>query len=549
MHCAKCFFYEGDVGDEVCTRCGRAFLPEANVYLGLALLVTGGIAWALKSLLAGTADLFVRPGIDLGAWATHPVSVVDHPAYGLVIGGWLAMLAVAPVMTATMYGKRSGWLLCLAIAAVGPSVPLAAAAALGVWISGGRTLRLSSKLASGLLGLAPSALYWFAATWRSDVPNLSRTLDSMRYVAPLAAAVLAAAAVALTVLVGSADRWHIRWPGAMLSVLTVGPLLALLAVVGVDEVNYAMLPDRQRVPTSQLVDIYHKFLDRHRSGPVAARVRGELASLLEKVRAREADALPEAPSARYVWNELLEKAPESPWAVDARLHLADLSAAAGLFDEARRYTADVLARTAGVQVPDEDPLADFGLLRGMFTVGRKLRAKETALRLQRDRQGALMRAGLLRENRPASGTGDRALAIYFQALAKQGTSEYREALLKARDADPEGPLLDNIALELSKLEPDPYKRVANLKAVAQEWPDSDGAMLSLLAAADCLIGQAQTDPAALAAARELLGHVHDDLARRRAADPQDPYASALGDLVGMKISYVQAQIKTPESGK
>ena len=44
MHCARCYFYETDVGDDVCNRCGRAYLPEANVYLGILLLVTGGAA-------------------------------------------------------------------------------------------------------------------------------------------------------------------------------------------------------------------------------------------------------------------------------------------------------------------------------------------------------------------------------------------------------------------------------------------------------------------------------------------------------------------------
>ena len=66
MHCAKCFFYESDVGDETCARCGRAYMPEANVYLGLMLLVTGGLAWTLRALVTGSPDLLVRPTLDLG---------------------------------------------------------------------------------------------------------------------------------------------------------------------------------------------------------------------------------------------------------------------------------------------------------------------------------------------------------------------------------------------------------------------------------------------------------------------------------------------------
>ncbi len=42
MHCARCFFYETNVGDEVCDQCGRAYLPGANVYLGLLVLRARG---------------------------------------------------------------------------------------------------------------------------------------------------------------------------------------------------------------------------------------------------------------------------------------------------------------------------------------------------------------------------------------------------------------------------------------------------------------------------------------------------------------------------
>jgi hypothetical protein len=68
MHCARCYFYETDVGDDVCNRCGRAYLPEANVYLGILLLVTGGAAWALRNLLTGEADPFIRPTRGWRCW-------------------------------------------------------------------------------------------------------------------------------------------------------------------------------------------------------------------------------------------------------------------------------------------------------------------------------------------------------------------------------------------------------------------------------------------------------------------------------------------------
>ena len=587
MHCAKCFFYEGDVGDEACARCGRAFLPEANVYLGLLVLVTGGLAWALRSLLVLSPDPFARPALDLGAWATHPPVIIGqaaygflvaHPAYGLVMGGFLAMLSVAPIMTAVLYGKRGGWLLCVFVALLGPSPMLAAVSAFGVWIAGGHTLRLTSKLASGLLGLTPVVVYWIGVTWRSDVPHLSRTLDSMRYVAPLAATATGAAAIALVVAMGRADRWHVRWPAAILSVLTVGPVLALLATVGVDRIRYQMLPGPGEAPIADLAAEYGAFLQRYPRGQTAARVRAELALALEAARA-DAPAVASATegpdgaarrpaggqapadllsvqSIQYLWSQLLEQAPRSAWAVDARLHLADLAAAQGLFREAARFYQEAIERTTpealreafglAPSALEDDPLTRFTLLGDFFTVGRRLRARETARRLEDVRRQALGHYAVLHENRRPSAPAERALALYFAALSLRGTSGYPDALVKAREADPEGPLADNVALDLARFETIEEKRIGNFKAVAARYPGTDGALLARLAAAETLVPRGPADPAALPAARDLLLGVRDDLAARLKADPNDPYAAALDDLVEKKISYVQAQIGTPE---
>lgn len=577
MHCVKCFFYEGDVGDETCARCGRAFLPEANVYLGLLLVVTGGLAWALRSLLALSPDLFVRPTLDLGAWAAWPPVTIGQgtygflvacPAYGFVMGGFLAMLTATPIMTAVLYGKRGGWLLCLCTAILGPSVLVAAVSAFGVWMAGGHTLRLTNKLASGMLGLAPAVVYWIGVTWQSDVPNLSPTLDSLRYVAPLAATAFGAAAVALVVAVGRADRWHVRWPGAILSVFTIGPVLALLATVGLDRIRYEMLPRPGESPIADLVAEYGAFLARYPRAETAARARAELALALEQARAQAPQAAqtptpaptPADPlSAQYIhylWSELLEQSPGSPWAVDARLHLADFAAAQGLFGEAERFYQETADRTTPERLRaafglkpsalEDDPLADFTPLKGLFTVGRRLQAKETARRLEGVRRQAMMHLALLRENRRPAGPADRALALYFAALTVRGTSRFPDALLKAREADPDGPVADNVAMELALFEAIEDKRVEGLKAVAARYPKTDGAMRALLAAAETLVPRGPADPAALPAARDLLLAVQADLAARRQADPDDPYVAALGDLVEKKISYVQSQIGTPE---
>ena len=572
MHCAKCFFYETDVGDEVCNKCGRAYLPEANVYLGLMLLVTGGLAWTLRHLLTGHMDPFVRPHIDLGAWATWPVSIVDVPAYGFVMGGWLAMLAVAPILTGMMYGKRGGWLLAAIVAALGPSVWMGAVVALGVWIASGYTLRLPGKISSAFLALIPVAIYWFVATALTDfskgealpplaladaasVPEAGRTLApalrGLAYVPPITAVVVAAAAAAIIIAIAGTDRWHVRWPGALLAVLTAGPVLALVAFVGIDEVRYGMTlaggppVGPWATPGRSETERLQEFLARHPASPRADEVRARLARSLENV---ERLAKPDAhrlPS-RDVWQEILKRHPDGPWAADAHLHLGDAAARQGLFDPAAKYYQGALAQTAGRTPPAEDPLADFTAVWDLFSIGRELGAKEEADRLDAVRQEILARLAILADNRADKQENSRALALYFVALGLKGTNPYREKLLAVRDADPKGALADNVDYDLALFEADEAKRVESLAAVAAKWPGTDGAMLAHLKAAQGLIARAASSPGALREAQEHLLLVQKDLAARKARSADDPYVAALADRVEKELVYVQAQLRTPE---
>ena len=556
MHCARCFFFETSVGDDVCNRCGRAYLPEANVYLGLLFLVTGGLAWALRALVTGSADPFVRPAVDLGAWTAWPVSVVDRPAYGLVIGAMLAMLAAAPILTGVLYGKRGGWLLVLIIALVGPvgAGPTPAATilpaavfvgvlGLGVWIAAGQRLRMQSKLASSPLGLAPVAVWWFVEAARSEPETLAPALGDVAYVAPVAAVVFSAGAVALVVAVGWADRWHVRWPGALLAVLTAGPILALVAFVGLDEVRYGLLV-KARGPglIGPSLRGCAAFLARYPASRRTPEVRARLAEALERLGP---DAPPDLPPAPEEWRDLLQRYPDSRWAVDARLHLGDDAASRGDFDAAERLFREALARTADLEVPTVDPLADFGVLGDLLTVGPALAVRERANHLQTLRGLVLMHLAILEENHRPTEAGGRALALYFTALAREGTNAYRPALLEARDADPEGPLADNVAWRLALFEADEARRLALLEQTAETYPGTDGAMQARLAAAEAFIARAATDPGAWRPARAELERVQADLADRRARNPQDFYVAALADPVGKKIAYVEAQRRSP----
>jgi len=576
MHCAKCFFYETSVGDDVCNRCGRAYLPEANVYLGLIILLTGSLAWALRHLLTGHIDPFVRPAIDLGAWGTWPVSMVERPAYGLVLGGWLGMLAATPLLTGLLYGKRGGWLLAMLVAVFGPSVWFAGAVAVGVWLAAGYTLRLRSKLASSLVGLAAPVAYLFVATVLTDFTKgesaavagqaaadgvaasvsagrtLPPALRSLAYVLPVAAAVTAAVAAAVVVAVGKADRWHVRWPGSVLAVLTAGPMLALLALVGVDEVRYGMVlgPAPPVGPWADAAgsetDRLQEFLRRHPDSPRADQVRARLARRLARSPAAGEESRTRT-AALGVWKQVLAHHPTSPYAADACLYLGDTAAQGGLFADAEMRWQQALERTRALEPPEEDPLADFNVVWDLFAVGNRLDAREQAERLADLRQVVLGRLAVLRENRPGSPANDRALALYYRAVALRGSNPYRQALVAAREAEPKGALADNVAVDLAMLVPEDVQRVKDLSAVATQWPDTDGAMLAHIRAAQTLVARAETDPGALRAARTHLLAAQSMLAARRRRSPDDPYVAAFGDRVDKELVYVQAQLRTPEA--
>jgi len=572
MHCAKCYFYETAVGDEVCNRCGRAYLPEANLYLGLLLLVTGGVAWTLRHLLTGSTDLLVRPEIDLGAWATWPVSIVDCPAYGLVLGAWLGMLAAAPILTGLLYGKRGGWLLVIAIAALGPSVMMAATAALGVWIAAGWTTRLSSKIASAMLGLIPSVAYWFTATALTDFSKgeapatpgvvdlaalteagrtLAPALRPLAYVVPVTAVVVAAAAAAIVVAIAWADRWHVRWPGAVVAVLTAGPVLALLALVGVDEIRYGMFIDRgsklAALATDGKTEVQQlqEFLRRHPASRHAALVRARLADDLERIERGIRPAGTVLKASSDVWLDVITQNPSSPWAADAALRLGDDDARQGLFDMAQEHYRDALARASLTDQAPEDPLAKFSIVWDLFSIGPALKAREEAEHLAAVRQEVLMRLAILQDNRKDSQENSRALALYFVALGQKGTSRYRTGLVAVRDVDQKGALIDNVAYELAMLESDDAKRLDLLREVATAWPGTDGAMLARLKLAQGLISRAATDPGALRDAQQNLLAVQAELAARKDKRAADPYIALLGDRVEKELIYVQAQLRAP----
>jgi hypothetical protein len=252
--------------------------------------------------------------------------------------------------------------------------------------------------------------------------------------------------------------------------------------------------------------------------------------------------------------ELIAQNPDSPWAVDARLHMGDIAAGGGDFSLAHRYYREALDHTTGVQPSQEDPLADFTVLGDYFTIGAELKAHEAANHRLTARQTALVRLALLGENEPASDAANKAMALYFRSLGCPTADSRRRLLQKVQEADPSGPLADNVLADLAMLESGDEDRLAKLEALATSRARTDGAMLARLSAAEILIDRASgtrlpADPSGLGRAQKHLEEVRKELARRFERDPEDPYVAALADPVEKRLLYVGAQLRTPEGAR
>jgi hypothetical protein len=343
----------------------------------------------------------------------------------------------------------------------------------------------------------------------------------------------------------------------LLAVLTIGPVLTLLALVGTDEIRYGMFLKKNaavRVPGVEgrtEVELLQEFLARHPASSRAAQVRARLAMNLEKAETAMGTSAespprpagPPAKTARDVWQELAKANPESPWAADAYLRLGDAYARQGLFDPAKGNYQDALARASWTGPIPEDPLAKSNVAWSLLTIGADMRAHDDAAHLEKVRQEVLTRLAILADNRRDSDNNSAALGRYFTALTLKGTPAYGEKLLEVRVVDPMGKLADNVAFDLAMLEPDGGERIEALKRVAAAWPDTDGAMLARLKVAESLVTKAASDPTAMGEAKKYLKLVKEELDERRKKQPDDPYVAEFADPVEKKLIYVESEIQ------
>ncbi|MDP6380879.1 MAG: hypothetical protein QF662_06005, partial [Phycisphaerae bacterium] len=392
MECPRCFFdLPVETEDTVCPNCGRSYSYTANIYLGLLALAQLILAWSVRYLLTLEISPLTKPAGELADWCIWPVSIIDVPAQIPVLGGLLALLAVAPILTAILFGKRGGWLLAVITFALGPSMIFGAVLMLSSWIAGGRTCRMRSKLVSGLTALLPVIIYWFVSSIPPENLPLARALHGAVYVPAFFATLISVALVSALVVVGRLTRFDVRASVLPTVALMAGGIIAFLSFVGREEIEIATLDrdfgfeeyliiDRgvSRLPADVRVR-----LEKYSSEFPKARRAGEVAYVL----ASDLDAASRGPDGQLRpdmreaavgrWRKLVGSSPQCRFAIDARLALGRIHAPEGRTKTARPFYVAATDSCKDLKAPGGDLLSDFSLLTGLWSIGERLRARRS----------------------------------------------------------------------------------------------------------------------------------------------------------------------------
>lgn len=240
IECTRCYFDEGldASGKAPCTVCGRSYRPAVNVYLGFVSLVYLVFVRYVSYILTGEFfELGKWPQQAIFHWARWPIDVQFRPEWYLILGAFLALLVMVPVVMGLLYGKRGGYLLAVIALVAGPSWVLGLMLFFCVWLAGGWTLRLHNKVASVTLGCLPAWIYYLV----SSHPTTDVALPGAYFVPALLAVVISLLLIALIIAPLRMLHWNTRVVGIAVIAALVVPVASYKALVGEDSMQYAFL--------------------------------------------------------------------------------------------------------------------------------------------------------------------------------------------------------------------------------------------------------------------------------------------------------------------
>ena len=577
MECGHCYFaHDGRAEDKWCLSCGRSYRPAVNVYLGLVTLVYLVLIRYVNYCLSGNfLRMGDKPSWIMFHWARWPVDIQQRPEFILVLGGFLAVMVLVPVVVAILYGKRGGALLATVALVIGPSWLVGALLFGCIWIAGDWRLRLSSKVGSALLACAPIWLFYLIAS----VPREDVALSGAYYIPALVSILMAIVLIFLLLVPLRILRWNARVAGIALSLLCILPIWTYKLWVGEDEIHYALLSRDVGLASGLFVDIPGEIVRKEIQELVGSEIEAEEADKVlrsgklqlaglpveeldklartnrmkinfklqlkvrinaqkEEVRQRCEEFRKGYPGSRHladvyytearaldmdldlrsfydplatslpirfsadrivhndndkdrdkdksslaIWKRLRDGFADGPYAAEAAVKLAAHLARTGKLDEANAAYEEFFKTyrdEVNQPLPDTSNLSVF---TDLLVVGKRLRARTRAERIEQQYQIARKEHAFLVENRQASGAHDAVLADYLGLGRFLPDENKRTELARLLKSCESCPLADNLAYELAALAPKEVRREKMLK-VSNDYKGTDGAALALLALAE-----------------------------------------------------------------
>ncbi len=181
---------------------------------------------------------------NLTDFVLFPISVVQTPVYGIVLGLLLAATVAVPISVAILY-RFSSALPFVAAVFVFAHTPWLSITLLGSCILAAvRPFRLSFRYASALVGLLPVLLYLYLATRGSpSVPSVSTSPElKLLLIGPWLLGILGACTMlALIIFIARVVNYRPDGVAPVMAVMFATPAVLFHMYVGVDELRYRLL--------------------------------------------------------------------------------------------------------------------------------------------------------------------------------------------------------------------------------------------------------------------------------------------------------------------
>ncbi len=209
-------------------------------------LRTGVVApWEYEDYFELLAQSFRPAGtnqITLSDFLSRPIPVQEVPVHAVIMGLLFASLCSIPILVAILYRLPFAVLFAAMVFTLAAMPWLGITVLAGCLLASMGRIRLSFRYAAALLGLVPTAIYFFTASWEpagsvSPMAENQALLYAPWVLAILSSCVICAVALAIAKII------NFR-PGGMppvLALLFAIPVILFHAYVGRDELEYRIL--------------------------------------------------------------------------------------------------------------------------------------------------------------------------------------------------------------------------------------------------------------------------------------------------------------------